>query len=190
MVKLLIRWIKDRLTAIVCSMIGLEPKHELFKAEPNNPRDVILSGMAGLTGMAVPAQQLLFFNTGIPPNASGCAIPAATDIALALGVLAPKVFRLSLAIHDDPGAFIIAPFFTAELTVDGLVMVLNPLAAPIWLNRKRLARMPAGATWAHVQSQAGLAGIGFTISVFGGPVVPAVQGDTVVMLSTAKVPVP
>lgn len=125
---------------------------------------------------------------------------------------APKVFRLTLAIRGDPGAFIIALFFTAGQKLDGLVMALIALAAPIWLNlihqhpmapmillgmvmwfcnlRFGLARTPSGATRAHLQRVACLANIGFTVSLFIGPVVPAIQGKTVLMLSNAKAPVP
>lgn len=129
---------------------------------------------------------------------------------------APKVFRLTLAIRGDPGAFIIALFFTAGQKLDGLVMALIALAALIWLNLKHqqpmapmillgmvmwfcvlssgaartLSGVICAATWAHVQRVACLANIGFTVSLFIGPVVPAIQGKTVLMLSNAKAPVP
>lgn len=141
--KPLILWINDGLMAIFFFLIGLELKHELMAGKLKNPRDVILPGSAAIGGMFVPALIFAFFNWGLP-SIDGWAIPAATDIAFALGILALvgsrapaslKVFLLTLAILDDMGAIIIiALFYTAELKVDYLLMALLPLAAMIALN--------------------------------------------------------
>ena len=141
--KPLILWINDGLMAIFFFLVGLELKQELLEGKLKNPRDVILPGSAAVGGMVVPALVFAFFNWGLP-SIDGWAIPAATDIAFALGILALvgsrapaslKVFLLTLAILDDMGAIIIiALFYTAELKVDYLLMALVPLAIMIALN--------------------------------------------------------
>ncbi len=141
--KPLILWINDGLMAIFFFLIGLELKYELLEGKLKNPRDVLLPGSAAVGGMIVPALVFAFFNWGLP-SIDGWAIPAATDIAFALGILALvgsrapaslKVFLLTLAILDDMGAIIIiALFYTAELKVNYLLMALMPLAVMILLN--------------------------------------------------------
>ncbi|MGB5559163.1 MAG: Na+/H+ antiporter NhaA [Paracoccaceae bacterium] len=142
--KPLILWINDGLMAIFFFLIGLELKREILEGKLKNPRDVVLPGMAAVGGMAVPAFIFAFLNWGTPETMSGWAIPAATDIAFALGILALvgsrapislKVFLLTLAILDDLGAIlIIALFYTADLKINYLAMALVPLAGLIWLN--------------------------------------------------------
>jgi NhaA family Na+:H+ antiporter len=149
--KPLILWINDGLMAVFFFLIGLELKREILEGKLKNPRDVILPGLAAVGGMAVPALVYLFFNWGNPDTIGGWAIPAATDIAFALSVLALvgsrvpaalKVFLLTLAILDDLGAIvIIALFYTAELKVDYLFLSLLPLGAMLWLNLKGSHRM-------------------------------------------------
>ncbi len=149
--KPLILWINDGLMAIFFFLIGLELKRELLEGKLKNPRDVLLPGMAAVGGMAVPALVFLAFNGAIPANIDGWAIPAATDIAFALGVLALigsrapvslKIFLLTLAILDDMGAIIIiALFYTAELQLHYLFLALGPLALLIWMNLKGQHRM-------------------------------------------------
>lgn len=139
--KPLILWINDGLMAIFFFLIGLELKHELFEGKLKNPRDVFLPGMAAVGGMAVPALIFVLLNFNHVQNLTGWAIPAATDIAFALGILALvgsrapaslKVFLLTLAILDDMGAIlIIALFYTAELKIDYLFLALIPLALMI-----------------------------------------------------------
>ncbi len=148
--KPLILWINDGLMAVFFFLVGLELKRELLEGNLKNPRDVVLPGAAAVGGMAVPALVFLSLNAGTPA-ATGWAIPAATDIAFALGVLALaasrvppslKVFLLTLAILDDLGAIlIIALFYTAELKLTYLGLALLPLAAMVWRARLGAHRM-------------------------------------------------
>jgi len=149
--KPLILWINDGLMAVFFFLIGLELKRELLEGKLKNPRDVILPGMAAVGGMAVPAMIYAYINWGNPETIGGWAIPAATDIAFALGILALvgsraptslKVFLLTLAILDDLGAIIIiALFYTAELKVDYLFMAVIPLIGLIILNLRGAHRI-------------------------------------------------
>ncbi len=149
--KPLVLWINDGLMAIFFFLIGLELKREMLEGRLKNPRDVVLPGMAALGGMLAPALVYLSLNFGNPDTVGGWAIPAATDIAFALGVLALvgdrappalKVFLLTLAILDDLGAIvIIALFYTAELKLTYLLLALLPLAGLYLLNRLRLHRV-------------------------------------------------
>ena len=149
--KPLILWINDGLMAIFFFLIGLELKREILEGKLKNPSDIILPGVAAIGGMALPALVFVLFNWNIVENISGWAIPAATDIAFALGILALvgsrapaslKVFLLTLAILDDLGAIIIiALFYTAELKVDYLFLALLPLVGLLWLNIKGAHRV-------------------------------------------------
>jgi len=149
--KPMILWINDGLMAIFFFLVGLELKREMLEGKLKNPADVILPGLAAVGGMVVPALIYLAFNWSTPANISGWAIPAATDIAFALGVLALigarapaplKVFLLTLAILDDLGAIIIiALFYTSTLKVSYLLYALIPLAIMIWMNLRGQQRM-------------------------------------------------
>ncbi|MDO6589191.1 Na+/H+ antiporter NhaA [Loktanella sp. D2R18] len=146
-----ILWINDGLMAIFFFLIGLELKREILEGKLKNPRDVILPGMAAVGGMIVPAVVFIIFNWGNAATINGWAIPAATDIAFALGVLALvgtrapaslKVFLLTLAILDDLGAIvIIALFYTADLKVDYLFLAILPLIGLIVLNARGAHRL-------------------------------------------------
>jgi Na+:H+ antiporter, NhaA family len=149
--KPVILWINDGLMAIFFFLIGLELKREILEGKLRNPRDVVLPGVAAVGGMALPALVFVSLNWGISANLKGWAIPAATDIAFALGILALvgrrapvslKVFLLTLAILDDLGAIvIIALFYTAELKVNYLLAALMPLGGLLWLNLKGAHRL-------------------------------------------------
>jgi NhaA family Na+:H+ antiporter len=148
--KPLILWINDGLMAVFFFMVGLELKREVMEGKLKNPRDVVLPGMAAVGGMAVPALIFVAINWSSPETISGWAIPAATDIAFALGILALigkrapsalKIFLLTLAILDDMGAIlIIALFYTADLKLDYLYLSLIPLGIMLYLNQQRIHR--------------------------------------------------
>ncbi|WP_420860894.1 Na+/H+ antiporter NhaA [Algirhabdus cladophorae] len=149
--KPLILWINDGLMAIFFFLIGLELKREVLEGKLKNPRDIVLPGMAAVGGMAIPALVFVYFNWGNDATIQGWAIPAATDIAFALGILALvgtrapvslKVFLLTLAILDDMGAIvIIALFYTAELKANYLLYALVPLAGLAYLNYRGAHRL-------------------------------------------------
>lgn len=149
--KPLILWINDGLMAIFFFLIGLELKREVMEGSLRKPADVALPGFAAVGGMIAPALVFTALNWGNEATMAGWAIPAATDIAFALGVLALlgkrvpaslKFFLLTLAILDDLGAIlIIALFYTAELKLDYLALALLPLAGLFWMNWRGAARI-------------------------------------------------
>ena len=142
--KPLILWINDGLMAIFFFLIGLELKREVLEGRLQRLSDVALPGLAALGGMVAPMAVYLAVTRATPGLAQGWAIPAATDIAFALGVLALvgrglpaglKIFLLTLAILDDLGAIlIIALFYGHGLQADYLILALIPLAGLLWLN--------------------------------------------------------
>ena len=147
--KPLILWINDGLMAVFFFLIGLELKREVLQGKLRRPSDIVLPGVAALGGMIAPALIYLAFNaTG---ETRGWAIPTATDIAFALGVLALvgrglpaglKTFLLTLAILDDLGAIlIIAVFYTNHLQLGYLAVSLIPLAGLALLHRTRTPRV-------------------------------------------------
>lgn len=149
--KPLLLWINDGLMAVFFFFVALEIKRELLEGHLSNAREAALPAIAAVGGMAIPALIFIAFNYGSPKEMQGWAIPAATDIAFALGVLALlgrhvppalKVFLLSLAILDDLGAIIIiALFYTAELSLVSLVAGGAGAAILITMNRLGVARV-------------------------------------------------
>jgi NhaA family Na+:H+ antiporter len=148
--KPLLLWINDGLMAVFFFVIGLELKREFIEGELSEPANIMLPALGAVGGMAVPAVIYLLVNRGDPLATSGWAIPAATDIAFALGILALlgkrvptalKVFLVSLAIFDDVGAIvIIALFYTSHLSLDALAVALACLAVLGLLNWRGVAR--------------------------------------------------
>ena len=146
--KPLLLWINDGLMAIFFFLVGLELKRELVEGELSDPRKLILPGVGAIGGMLVPALIYVGFNWNNSVAFQGWAIPAATDIAFALGILALlgsrvptalKVFLTSLAIIDDIGAIvIIAIFYTAQLSIQALLIVIACLPVAWWLNRRNV----------------------------------------------------
>jgi NhaA family Na+:H+ antiporter len=144
--KPLILWVNDGLMALFFLLVGLELKAEMLVGRLRDPRAVLMPGLAALGGMVVPALIYLTVTQGAGVSA-GWAIPAATDIAFALGVLALagpglpaglRSFLLTLAILDDLGAIlIIALFYGHDLHVGYLVAALAPLGALLVLARMK-----------------------------------------------------
>ena len=143
--KPLLLWINDGLMAVFFFLVGMELKREVIEGHLSSLRAASLPGFAAVGGMVAPAAIYAAFNWGDPVAMKGWAIPTATDIAFALGVLALlgkrvptalKVFLLSIAIFDDLGAIIvIALFYTAELSSLSLIVAAGLICALACLNR-------------------------------------------------------
>ncbi len=149
--KSLLHWINDGLMAVFFFLVGLEIKREVVEGELSSARQVALPGLCALGGMAVPALVYLAFNWATPETRAGWAIPAATDIAFAVGVMALlgkrvpeglKIFLLALAIIDDLGAIVIIAFFyTADLSLLSLGLAAVGIIALVLLNRFGVLRL-------------------------------------------------
>ena len=141
-------WINDGLMAIFFFLVGLELKREVLIGELSNVKQIILPAGAALGGMIFPAIVYVLFNINNPEYWKGWAIPAATDIAFALGILSLlgsrvpnslKVFLVSIAIFDDIGAIlIIALFYTNDLSLGSLAFAGLCLPFLYILNRRNV----------------------------------------------------
>lgn len=130
--KPLILWVNDGLMAIFFFLVGLEIKRELMEGELNSLSKFALPGFAAVGGMVVPGLIYAFFNWEVPGYLHGWAIPTATDIAFALGILSLlgsrvpvslKIFLTALAILDDLGAIvIISLFYTHDMSMLSLAL--------------------------------------------------------------------
>ena len=152
--KPLLLWINDFWMAIFFLLVGLEIKRELLEGNLASRESLTLPCVAALGGMIVPALIYTAFNWGDSTSLRGWAIPAATDIAFALGVLALlgsrvpvalKVFLTAVAIVDDLGAIvIIALFYTADLNLLSLALALAGLGVAVLfaLNRAGVTSVP------------------------------------------------
>ena len=185
--KTLIHGINDGFMAVFFVLVGMEVKKELFEGALSSYQQAIFPAIAAVGGMIVPALVYWFIAKQDPSLANGWAIPMATDIAFALGIMALlskqvplplKIFLLALAIIDDLGAIVvIALFFSHELSVQALIFSGISILTLVLLNRFRVsalcAYMVIGAIlWAFVLKSgvhATLAGviIGFCIPLKG-----------------------
>ena len=146
--KPLLLWINDGLMALFFFLVGLELKREFIEGDLSKPGQITLPAIGAVGGMLIPAAIYVAFNYDSPNAINGWAIPTATDIAFALGILAIigskvplqlKVFLTSLAIFDDLGAIIIiALFYTEQLSMLSLVVAASMLSILFVLNRKNV----------------------------------------------------
>lgn len=149
--KPLLLWINDGLMAVFFLLVGLELKREVLIGQLSSRSKLMLPGMAAIGGMVAPALVYLQVNATDPASMSGWAIPCATDIAFALGVLALlgrraplalKLFLLALAVIDDLLAIIvIALFYSSQLSIIHLLLALPCIAGLAWLNRRGVQRL-------------------------------------------------
>jgi NhaA family Na+:H+ antiporter len=148
--KPLLLWINDGLMAVFFLLVGLEIKREIVKGELSSRATAALPVLAAVGGMVAPALVFLAVNQDVPANLRGWAIPAATDIAFALGILklagprvplSVKVFLTALAIIDDLGAIvIIAAFYTSQLALSSLGLAALFTVGLFVLNRRGVTR--------------------------------------------------
>lgn len=151
--KPLLLWINDGLMAVFFFLVGLELKRELLEGHLSSLRRASLPAFAAVGGMLVPAAIYATLNRGDPVALRGWAIPTATDIAFALGVLsllggrvpaALKAFLLSVAIFDDLGAIVvIALFYSGGLSLPSLAVAAVLVLGLAGLNRAGVTRPAA-----------------------------------------------
>lgn len=185
--KPLLMWVNDGFMAVFFVLVGLEVKREMMVGAISSYQKAIFPAIGALGGMIVPALVFTLINHDSPEFQQGWAIPMATDIAFAVGVLgllgkrvpfALKIFLLALAIIDDLGAIIvIAIFFSHDLSTTALISAGIAIATLIIMNRMRVtaicAYMVVGLIlWASVLKSgvhATLAGviIGFCVPLKG-----------------------
>ena len=154
--KPLLLWINDGLMALFFFLIGLEVKREILEGQLSSTEQLVLPAAGAIGGFLVPAGIYAIFNWGNPETINGWAIPAATDIAFALGVLmllgsrvpiALKMFLTSIAIFDDIAAIVvIAIFYTQDLSLFALIAGLVGIGSLIALNRLGVTRIAVYAT--------------------------------------------
>ncbi len=144
--KALLLWVNDGLMGLFFLLVGLELKREYLEGELSNPKSIALPALGAIGGMVIPALIYVVINWQHASALKGWAIPTATDIAFALGVLALlgsrvplslKVFLTSLAIFDDIGAIlIIALFYTSKVSMVALVVAILCIFVLFVFNRR------------------------------------------------------
>ncbi|MET0027853.1 MAG: Na+/H+ antiporter NhaA [Candidatus Thiodiazotropha sp.] len=149
--KPLLLWINDGLMAVFFMLIGLEVKREFLEGELSRLDQIMLPGLGAVGGMVVPAGIYFFLNQGDAVALNGWAIPTATDIAFALGILSLagnrvpislRVFLMALAIFDDLGAvIIIALFYTEDLSMMSMIIAAVVLGLLFIMNRMNVTRL-------------------------------------------------
>ena len=189
-------WINDALMALFFFVVGLEIKREVLDGELASPERRRLPVLAAAAGMAVPALVYLALAGGDPALVRGWAIPAATDIAFALGVLALlgkrvppslRLFLLTVAIVDDLGAVaIIALFYTASLKLGWLAFAAAVLALLVGLNRVGVTRgLPymvlGGVLWYAVLHSGVHATVAGVLAAFTVPMKLDERGDSLLL---------
>jgi NhaA family Na+:H+ antiporter len=152
-----LHWINDALMAVFFLLVGLEIKREVLDGQLSTWSRRVLPGVAAAGGMVFPALIFAAFNWNDPTTIRGWAIPAATDIAFALGVLALlgsrvptslKVFLTALAIIDDLGAVaIIAVFYTGDLSPLNLGLAAAVVVVLVAMNRFGVTRLLPYCCW-------------------------------------------
>ena len=149
--KPLLMWINDGFMAVFFVLVGLEVKREMFEGSLSSVRKASLPAFAAFGGMIVPALIYYFINHHDPELVRGWAIPMATDIAFALGIVALlskqvplplKMFLLALAIIDDIGAIVvIAIFFSHEMSMPALIVASLAIITLFTMNRYKVVSM-------------------------------------------------
>lgn len=191
-------WINDGLMAIFFFVVGLEVKREIVEGQLSSAEQRRLPVLAAIAGMAVPAAVYMFFVGGDPQLTPGWAIPAATDIAFAMGVLgllgnrvpaSLRLFLLTVAIVDDIGAvMVIALFYTANIKLAWLLGALLVFGAMMACNRMKISMiwvyiLLALALWfcvLHSGVHATIAGVAAALTVpmqrtDGGPLLESIE---------------
>ena len=181
--KTLHHWINDGLMVFFFMLVGLEVKREILEGHLSSISKVTLPVIAAIGGMVFPAIIYIFFNHGDPEAMNGWAIPTATDIAFALGILSLlgnrvplslKVFLMALAIIDDLGAIvIIALFYTTEISRISILIASISMFFLILFNyynivRKSIVYVVGIILWISVLKSgvhATLAGVAFAFTI-------------------------
>ena len=151
--KPLFLWVNDGLMAIFFFLVGLEIKREVLEGELSSKRQIALPAIAALGGMLTPALVFTFFNHADTFSMKGWAIPTATDIAFALGILSLlgsrvptslKIFLMALAIIDDLGAIVIIAFFyTSNLSLLSMGIALCAIIVLVVMNQMKVTKKAA-----------------------------------------------
>ncbi len=151
--KPLLLWVNDGLMAVFFFLIGLEVKREVLEGQLSSIKQVALPGIAALGGMIMPAVVFILINQSESFAMKGWAIPTATDIAFALGILSLlgnrvpvslKLFLMALAIIDDLGAIIIiALFYTTDLSTVSIAVASISLVVLFVMNRVGVVKKAA-----------------------------------------------